>query len=90
MIEPTSPHIIFEIDALGNITSQACNYPTGKVCEGEMATHPFETALAKNKLIKPVTRNDRQYRTGEQPKAALRDRVHKVQQEKQDQKLNQQ
>lgn len=53
-IEPNQPHIIFEIDALGNIKSEACNYPNQNgVCQGELATQPFEQALADNKLIPP-------------------------------------
>ena len=62
-IEPNQPHIILEIDALGNIKSEACNYPNQNgVCQGKLATQPFEQALADNKLIPPPNQLSRQYK----------------------------
>lgn len=68
-IQPNQPHIIMTIDPQGNITSEACNYPSVEgVCQGEQATAAFEESLAAEGLIPPVDRIDRQYK----PSAASR------------------
>ncbi|MGB5634384.1 MAG: hypothetical protein WBM86_16605 [Waterburya sp.] len=61
-INSNQPHIVIEIDSKGNLTTQANNYLTAKgVCAGEIATKPFEQALAEKKLISGSDQPKRQY-----------------------------
>lgn len=79
-INTESPYIDIEIDDQGNIKTEAYNYPTqNKVCQGEIATQPFELALIQEKLIPEIKPEDRQYKTPDKPSLSLSQQVNQSQ-----------
>lgn len=80
-INSNQPHIIIEIDSDGSLTTQAHNYPTAKgVCQGEIATQPFETALVQKKLIAADDKPKRQYHAAKNAATSIKSQQQQIQQ----------
>lgn len=80
-IHSNQPHIVIEIDSDGSLTTQANNYPPAKgICAGEIATKPFETALAEKKLISADDKPQRQYRSAENVISVSEEQKQQIQQ----------